>query len=90
MQRTRYSSVLWMNIGTTDKRSEYILTHLPMSKIDLTPAETKPTEQRESSCKSAEISIAVANPHVSRYRGKSGTTRTILSPAVYSAEAMNT
>lgn len=79
-----------MNINTRNKQSEDILTYLPISKIDLTPAETKPTGQRASSCKSAEISIAVGILNSVDSRGKRGMTRTFLSPAMYSAKAANT
>lgn len=57
-------------------------TNRPMSSIDLTPDETSPTGQRVSSCKSADISIAVKENELNGSRAIDFLTLTILSPAM--------
>lgn len=60
-----------------------------MSKMDFTPAETKPTGQRVSSCRSAETSIATTRSELNIISVNSEMERTVLAAAMYSTETIN-
>ena len=55
---TRYSKVLIKTMSIYYVRELIFTTHLPISRMDLTPDDMSPTGQRVSSCRSAEISKA--------------------------------
>jgi hypothetical protein len=55
--------VSYEKVSVIETNNPHLSEHyLPMSKMDLTPAETRPTGHRESSCKSAETSMADMEP----------------------------